>query len=86
MVRSRRMGRASYSAEALRKRSCVEAAILVRVVAEPTIRGESIKARIARAATRLGWTYRRTEDIWRREARRIEAFEMDQLRNYQQPE
>lgn len=69
-----------------RKRSLLEAKALVRGVADPVQAGESIKARIARAATRLGWSYRRTEDIWRGAARSIEVWEMDQLRGYKQPE
>lgn len=60
----------------------VEAAVLVRNVAEPRKPGDSVRLRIARAAARLHWTYRRTEDIWRREANRIEVWEMDQLRNW----
>jgi hypothetical protein len=41
---------------------------------------------IERAARRLGWSYTRTEDIWRKEeARRIESFELDQLRALRQP-
>lgn len=58
-----------------------EAAALVRRVAEPSHVGDTVKQRIARAATRLGWTFKRTEDIWRREAR-IEVAEMDRLRNW----
>jgi hypothetical protein len=57
-----------------------EAAELVRAVAEPQVKGELVKVAIARAASVLGWSYSRTEDIWRSEARRIEAHEMDQLR------
>lgn len=60
-----------------------EAAELVRSAAEPRAPGEQIQRSIARAATRLGWPYRRTEDIWRREARRIDSWEMDQLRAFQ---
>lgn len=56
-----------------------EAASLVKLVCalEP---GEKVKEHIARTAQRLGWTYCRTEDIWRREARRIDSWEMDMLR------
>jgi hypothetical protein len=35
---------------------------------------------ITRAAARLGWSYRRTEDIWRMEARRIDSWQMDLMR------
>lgn len=57
-----------------------EAARLVKAVAEPAIMGDTVKVCIARAAQRMRWTYNRTEDIWRMEARRIDAYEMDQLR------
>lgn len=57
-----------------------EAMSLVRDVAGPRGASEAITALISRAATRLGLSYGRTEDIWRREARRIDAWEMDLLR------
>lgn len=59
-----------------------EAAELIRLVAHPPQPGETIRGRIARAARGLGWTFNRTQDIWRREARRIDAHEMDQLRAF----
>jgi hypothetical protein len=59
-----------------------EAARLVRLVAEPATIGESIKSCITRAASRLDWDVARTQAIWRREARRIDAFEMDKLREF----
>lgn len=65
---------------ALREAARIEAASLVRQVAAARGFDETIQACIQRAALRLGWSYSRTEDIWRREARRIESFEMDQLR------
>jgi hypothetical protein len=57
-----------------------EAARLVRLIAEPRAPGERIKVSITRAAARLGWSYRRTEDIWRMEARRIDSWQMDLMR------
>ncbi|MEI9804144.1 MAG: hypothetical protein WDN48_06310 [Pseudolabrys sp.] len=57
-----------------------EALALVKRVAGVIRENESIKARINRTAELLGWDVRRTEDIWRGEARRIESYEMDQLR------
>jgi hypothetical protein len=57
-----------------------EAARLVRAVAEPRLPGDRVSRRIARAAQRLGWTAIRTEKIWRKEAHRIDSYEMDQLR------
>lgn len=57
-----------------------EAANLIRRAAEPCAAGEYIANQIARAAARLGFEYRRAEDIWRREAKRIDSWEMDLLR------
>jgi hypothetical protein len=57
-----------------------EASRLVKAVALPEMTGDTVKVCIARAAQRLHWTFNRTEDIWRKEARRIDAYEMDQLR------
>lgn len=59
-----------------------EASLLVRRVAEPRPVGDSIKAAIVRTARRLGFSYTRTRDIWYGNARRIDAAEMDQLREY----
>lgn len=80
------MGRDNKRIASLREAAKVEAAVLVRSVADPQRWGESVQARIARFATRLGWSFRRTEDIWRREAHRIEVWEMDALRNWQPDE
>lgn len=65
---------------ALRRAARSEAAALVRLAAGPRGYDDTIGACIARAAAKLGWPYRRTEDIWRGEARRIESFELDALR------
>lgn len=62
-----------------------EAASLIRRAAEPCAAGEYIANQIARAATRLGLSYRRAEDIWRREAKRIDSWEMDLLRALTRP-
>jgi hypothetical protein len=56
-----------------------EAANLVRLVCAQHI-GEGVKEHISRTAQWLSWSYSRTEDIWRREARRIDSWEMDILR------
>ena len=48
---------------ALREAARDEAAKLVRLVAEPRGMGDTITRCIERAARRLGWSYRRTEDI-----------------------
>lgn len=58
-----------------------EGMALIRSLAGPEVDGETVKARIARTAGLLpGWKVDRIEDIWRGEARRPEAWEMDQLR------
>lgn len=48
---------------------------VVSVDAAPTI-----AKRIQKTARKLGWSYYRTRDVWQEQARRIDAFEMDQLR------
>jgi hypothetical protein len=58
-----------------------EAQALIRKASEPVAPGEHIATQIARAAERLGVSYRRGEDIWRREAKRIDSWEMDKLRS-----
>lgn len=68
--------------EHLRSEARKEAAALVRAVAEPSHPRDTVRARITRAAKRLKLSYRRTEDIWRGEAHRIESYEMDKLRNW----
>jgi hypothetical protein len=65
-----------------RRRDRVEARIRIRAVADPRQRNDTVKARIARAALRLDWRPGRVEDIWWGAARRIEAWEMDQLRKF----
>jgi hypothetical protein len=60
--------------------SVAEASKLVRRVAEPRSVGDSVKAAIARAARRIGFHHSRTKDIWYAHARRIDAYEMDRLR------
>lgn len=60
--------------------SVVEASELVRRVAEPRAVGDSVKAAIVRAARRLGFPHSRTKDLWYAHARRIDADEMDRLR------
>ena len=64
----------------LRKAASEEAARLVRLAAEPLTTRDTVNRCIQQAATRLGWSYTRVEDVWRKEARRIESWEMDQLR------
>jgi len=60
--------------------SIEEAQTLVRRCAEPRPAGDKVKAAVVRASRRLGFSFSRTKDIWYRNARRIGASEMDQLR------
>lgn len=52
-------------------------------LAQPIPRGDKAKAQIARAAKAAGLAYTRTWDIWYRKARRIDAHELDAIRNAQ---
>lgn len=61
--------------------SVSEASLLVRRVAEPRDVSDSVKAAIVRAARRLGFPFSRTRDLWYGHARRIDAAEMDRLRD-----
>jgi hypothetical protein len=57
-----------------------EAQILVRRCAEPRPAGDQVKAAVRRASQRLGIPFSRVRDIWYGDARRIDADEMDKLR------
>jgi hypothetical protein len=57
-----------------------EAQVLVRRCAEPRPAGDQVKAAVRRASRRLGIPFSRTRDIWYGDARRIDAEEMDRLR------
>lgn len=61
--------------------SVAEASTLLRklVADEPT--GTKIKGLIDAAAKKVGWKFSRTKDVWYRDARRIDAHEMDRLRD-----
>lgn len=69
--------RRDAAASAARK----EAAALIKLAAGPDQSGDTLKARIARAAGNLGWEAARTRHIWHAEVR-VEVHEMDQLRYY----
>lgn len=60
--------------------SVEEARVLVRRCAEPCQAGESIKSALRRVAHRLQFSHVRTRALWYGEARRIDAREMDRLR------
>lgn len=57
-----------------------EARQLVELIAGPMRLGENVKSALARVARATGLGDRRVRGIWNGEARRIEAQEMDRLR------
>ena len=57
-----------------------EARALIRQCAEPCMAGELVKESIFRASRRLEMPLSRARDIWYGDARRIDADEMDRLR------
>jgi hypothetical protein len=69
-----------FSSESSEMSPVSEAAILIRRVAEPRPVGDKVKAAIRRAAQALGFSFSRAKDIWYEDARRIDASEMDALR------
>lgn len=76
------------SGEGRRMTTLDRAALLLQEIAEPRPIGDSVKAAITRAAKAVNaflsdrekLSYGRAEDIWRREARRIDAHELDAIR------
>jgi hypothetical protein len=68
------------SSEPYRMSAVAEAQTLVRVIAEPRAVGDSVKTSINKAARRLGFSFSRAKDIWYGDARRIDAAEIDKLR------
>ena len=60
--------------------SLEEARFLVRKCAEPCPAGDSVKAAIRRSSQRLQLPFTRIRDIWYGDARRIDAEEMERLR------
>ena len=75
-----RAGNRAAKIAAARERARIEAAVLIRVCAEPNIDGEPAQHRIDRAAEKLDWNTRRVAALWRREAAKVESWEMDELR------
>ena len=74
MVGAMKLRNSSYAS------SIDEAQTLVRRCAEPRPAGDLVKAAIRRASRQLGLSFTRTRDIWYGDARRIDAEEMDRLR------
>lgn len=78
-------GSEKYS-EGIRMTPVVQASRMLREIAEPRPVGDTVKAAITRAARAVSavlqepMSYGRAEDIWRREARRIDVAEMDAIR------
>jgi hypothetical protein len=74
------------SSEGSRMTTVDLASRLMQDIAEPRPVGDTVKAAITRAARAVSaalqepMSYGRAEDIWRREARRIDAAEMDAIR------
>jgi hypothetical protein len=68
------------SQAALFSSSIEEACTLVRRCAEPRPAGDLVKIAIFRASQRLKMPVSRVKEIWYRDARRIDAYEMDRLR------
>jgi hypothetical protein len=60
--------------------SIEEASALIRQCAEPRPAGDQVKAAVRRASRRLELPFSRTRDIWYGDAWRIDAREMDRLR------
>ncbi|MFC6792720.1 hypothetical protein ACFQE0_26070 [Methylobacterium komagatae] len=77
------------SSEGFRLMPTDVASRLLHEIAEPRPVGDTVKAAITRAANAMNQflpkerrvSYGRAEDIWRREARRIDAAEMDAIRS-----
>lgn len=69
-----------FSSEKFGMSAVTEASVLCRRVAEPRPVGDSVKSAIVRATARLGFAFTRTRDIWYGHARRINAEEIDRLR------
>ncbi len=57
---------------------CVKA---LQELAEPSARGDRVKAAIERAARLSGLSYWRTFDLWYGKARRVEEFEIKAINN-----
>jgi hypothetical protein len=61
--------------------SVAEASTLLRSFVGDAPAGTKVKSLITSAAKAAGWKFTRTKDVWYRDARRIEAHEMDRLRS-----
>lgn len=56
-----------------------DASKLLKELAEPSSRGDRIKATVTRVSRLIGLSYWRTYDIWYAKAHRIEPAEQDQI-------
>lgn len=57
-----------------------DASTMLRELSEPWTSGEYVKSAIDRAARLSGLHYWRAFDLWYRKARRVEEYELDQIR------
>ena len=57
-----------------------DASAMLRELSEPWGSGERVKTAIDRAARLARLTYWRTWDIWYRKARRVETYEIEQIK------
>jgi len=58
-----------------------EAALSLRLLAEPIPAGDRIKCQIVRAARKAGLSVTRASDLWYGKARRIDPAELEAIRN-----
>lgn len=78
--------RSEKSSEGCRMTTVQQASLLLQQIAEPRPVGDTVKAAITRAARAVSavmkepMQYGRCEDLWRCEARRVDAAEMDAIR------
>ena len=57
-----------------------EASIMLRELSLPWDAGERMKSVLARVSKACGLTYWRTSDLWYQKARRVEEYELQQIR------
>lgn len=72
--------KSSQKSESQHMSAAVEAATLIRELAEPRPVGDTVKAALRRAARLVDFSPSRAKAIWYGEARRINAEEIDVLR------
>jgi len=68
------------TAEVFRMSAAVEARGLIEEIAGPAALGSKVKSALSDVAKATGLSHRRVRGIWNKEARRIDAEELDALR------